>query len=59
MKAILYFKNGAKEIVDLLSTPKRNERETQKEYEKRIVDAFNENQPKMVNKVVGIHLMRN
>lgn len=62
MKAILYFDEGSKVIVDVLLTPPRKERETQREYENRVADIFNQQvflEEKAEHKVVRVKLMRN
>lgn len=59
MKAILYLDNGSKVVADILTPPHRRERETQREYEQRIVDTFNASQPRMLHKIARIKLMRN
>lgn len=59
MKAILYLDEGSKIIADVYGFPQRKERESQQEFEKRIVKGFNDSQPRAVHKVVGMHLLRN
>lgn len=59
MKAILYFDEGSRIIADVLTPPQRKERETQREYENRMVQDFNISQPHAVHKVVKVRIMRN
>lgn len=59
MKAILYFDEGSKLVVDFLAPPHRRERETQRELEKRMVKEWNESQPRAIHKVVKMKLIRN
>lgn len=59
MKAILYFDNGDKEFVDIITPVQREECETQYEFEQRVTEAFNASQPRMAHKVKRIRLMRN
>jgi hypothetical protein len=59
MKAILYLDEGSLIVTDIYNLPDRKERETQYEFEKRLVRKFNDSQPAAKHKVVRIHLMRN
>lgn len=59
MKAILYFDEGSKILADVLTPPQRKERETQREYENRFVNDFNNSQPHALHKVVRVKIMRN
>lgn len=58
MKAILKMDEGSKVIVDLLSYPPRKERETWHEFEERIRLQIVKSQPRMVHKIIGIHILR-
>mgnify|MGYP006886753877 CR=1 FL=1 len=59
MKAILYMDEGSKVVADMLLTPPRQERETQREYEDRITKVLNKSQPRSVHKIIKIKLLRN
>lgn len=59
MKSILYLDNGSRIVADILTPPHRRERETQREYEQRIVEALNTAQPGMLHKITRVKLMRN
>lgn len=59
MKAILYMDEGSKVIAEFLTPPTRKARETQREFDGRMAQEFNRNQPLAVHKVVKMKILRN
>lgn len=50
---------GTKVIAEFLTPPTRKARETQREFEGRMAQEFNRNQPLAVHKVVKMKILRN
>lgn len=61
MKAVITLEGGHKFVADLIfkKGDARKERESQTQFEQRIIRAINASQPYGVNKVVNIHITRN
>lgn len=60
-KCVLTLSNGAKVVaeISLSTTPPSNRPMFHDEMERKAVEEINRSQPYAVNKVVGIHIMRN